>query len=102
MFELILAAIAVLGIIWVAVLTYPIILEWFQEPHVRDLVEEDANELAFTLKRELSAGNVTVVQGVFNRRTDKVHLEASRNIRAAAIDEELTDLHRGKALVVYN
>ena len=85
-------------IIALLIITYQLILDWFQENE--ELVQSDMDNIAVTVKELFETGNYTVVQGVFNTRTEKV--VAGRKLQAKKVDDQVADLHRDKVLVIYN
>jgi hypothetical protein len=85
-------------IIALLLITYQLILDWFQENE--ELVNSDADNIGVTVKELFDAGNYTLVQGVFNTRTDKV--VAGRKLQSKKVDDQVAALHRDKVLVVYN
>ena len=99
--EAIMAMATILSVVTLLVITLGVVIEWFYKPEVAQLVEEDADAVGFTLQRELDAGNYEVVQGVFNRRTNKVDRATARKMRGQ-VDGELANVHKGKPLAVYS
>lgn len=85
-------------IIALLIITYQLILDWFQENE--ELVDSDMDNIAVTVKELFATGNYAVVQGVFNTRTDRV--VAGRKLQAKKVDNQVEALHRDKVLVVYN
>jgi len=81
----------------VALITYGVLVAWFQERE--ELVQEDLDNIAFTIKELLDTDDYRLVQGIFNTRTEKV--VDGRKIRARNADSKVKDLHREKQLVVY-
>ena len=61
MLTAIFAALVLLTAVVVATLYWDDILKWFQKPDVAVLVEQDAQNVAFTLKQELDNGNYRVL-----------------------------------------
>jgi hypothetical protein len=95
----VLIAAAIAGVvISVIVLTLSYVLDWFGQQE--SLSTYDANILAITVKQELDNGNVQIIQGVLNRRQNK--LETSRKINASRLDGELAERHRYDDVVVYD
>lgn len=98
MIELILAALAyvvVQVVIAVVLLAMAAVLEWFMEIGADEL---DDDQIAFTLKQELSNG-YTVYQGMFDKSANK--MGSVRRIKAEKLDSELQRAHAHDNLVVY-
>jgi hypothetical protein len=83
--------------LWLAAIGWNTVVGWFREHET--LVAEDLERVGFTLQRELANGNYEVVQGVFDRRTDKVM--AGRKMVSPHLDEKLREVHRHRQLAVY-
>jgi hypothetical protein len=96
-----LAGVGAVTIVYLALLAFKEVIAWFQSPEVKQIAEADAENIGFTLKKELDSGNYEVVQGVFNRRTNQLHRETVKQYQAENLDAELQSVHRGKALAVY-
>ena len=93
---IILAAAAALAITVVAILYYDDIINWF---HARnDLKTSDANNIAFTIKERLSTGNYKVVQGIFNKKSNK--MVDGQQVEAESLSGDISR-HRAGELVVY-
>lgn len=78
-------------------LTYQLIVDWFQENET--LVQSDIDNIAVTLKELYQTGNYRIVQGVFNTRTNEV--VAGRRLHSQRINQELDEKHRDHQLVIY-
>lgn len=78
-------------------LTYQLIIDWFQENEA--LVQSDIDNIAITLKELYQAGNYRIVQGVFNTRTNEV--VTGRKIHSQRIDQALDEKHQDHQLVIY-
>lgn len=85
-------------VIALMIITYQVIIEWFQENE--ELVDSDADNIAVTVRDLFETGNYALVQGVFNTRNNKV--VAGRKLQASKVDDQVASLHREKVLVVYN
>ncbi len=87
----------------VAVVTYFItrywdhIVSWFQER--TDVVNSNADNIAFTLKEKMTSGECVFVQGIFNKKTEQV--KDVRRIESKEVDEELRSIHEAKTLAIY-
>jgi hypothetical protein len=74
------------------------VIDWFRGR--QKLKQEDKDIIAFTIKQAVADGDVQVVQGFFNQRTDEV-VDGVKNL-AEEIDDELEDVHKGKTLAIYS
>ena len=98
MHEAIKAALLRIAIETVAVLVMLVfseLIEWFI--NVAQVLDDQ--DLAFTLKTEMNRGRYTIVQGVFDQRTDQV--KKARRIEAERVDARIRSAHESNALVVY-
>ena len=91
-----LAAYIVVGAI-IALLTYPMIVNWFRERTALKL--QDRKNIAFTLQQRVNNGNFKTVQGIFNTQSN--NLLDSKGYQSKEIDSELAGIHRGEEVVVY-
>jgi hypothetical protein len=89
------AAIAVLTIFIIRYQDH--IISWFQDR--AEVVNADANNIAFTLKEKMNSGECAFVQGIFNKKSEKV--EDVRRIKSEQVDEELHNIHQAKTLAIY-
>jgi hypothetical protein len=95
---IILLAVAGLAVVVLAVLNYERIIDWFLKR--KKLKESDKENIAFTLQEKLENGNFKTIEGIFNKRDNKV-LEAEVT-EAKEIDEKLAKLHNKEGeLVIY-
>ncbi|SRR5258708_3146043 len=99
---LILKAIAVItggvAIASIVILTIDEILKWFKS--YRNLALTDINIVGTTIKEAMHNGNYIIVQGVFNKRSQK--MVASRKIEAKQLDSELMRRHSSERVVIYD
>ena len=73
------------------------IVNWFRE---RSRIKaSDRQNIAFTLKKKMSDGDFTVVQGIFNDRTEQI--VEGRKMVSSKIDPELESAHGGRELAIY-
>ena len=80
------AAAAVVGtVIYLAYLTISVVLQWFSQNDT--LSTYNSNLVAATINKGLQNGKYTVVQGVFNKRTNSI--VEGRTIETAQIDSTL-------------
>jgi len=88
----------ILTVIAIIILTIAEVFSWFRSKSA--LVTSDKNNVPFTLMDKLSSGDYGVIQGVFNKDTEKV-LDA-RKYKAEQLDEQLKQAHRANPLVIYD
>jgi hypothetical protein len=93
---IIVAAVKILAVVFVIIITFAEIVEWFQENEYR--IEND-EQLAFTLKEFFDTGKYGIVQGIFDKGANKVL--AGRRMQANEIDQETLLKHTKEELVVY-
>jgi hypothetical protein len=95
------AATATLTALVMKFLSWDKILGWFRGR--QKLVESDKENVAFTLTQSLASGNYSVVQGVFNKRTNELFsADAGQKYEAEEIDDQLKQAHKNNELVIYN
>lgn len=73
------------------------IISWFQERS--DIINTDESKIAFTLKEKMVSGECAFVQGIFDKKTDK--LEDVRRVESQQVDDELRKIHAAKTLAIY-
>jgi hypothetical protein len=73
------------------------IIEWFRSSQA--LKEADKDNIAFTLLPPLTKGRYSLVQGIFNTRTNE--LVAGVKHKGKEIDDKLREVHKTHALVIY-
>lgn len=83
--------ITVLKILW------SMIRDWFREK--LNLKNADADNMFFTVKRELKDGSYRVIRGLFNERTDETM--AVDGLESEDIDEETLYRHRNNPVQIY-
>jgi|GEM_PF-3399873 len=83
----------------VGLLEWNTIVDWFERDKNKSLAKADENHYAVVIKEELKKGNVPVVQGIFDTKTEEF-LEAER-YEAEELDSELREKLRYKDLLVY-
>ena len=94
---------ALAGAVTVAVVTYIVtrywehIIAWFQDRS--DVINADENKIAFTLKEKMTSGECAFVQGIFDKKTDK--LEHVQRIKSEQVDEEFRRIHESETLAIY-
>ncbi len=82
----ILAGLAIAATVVVIVyLKWDDIVDWFMGR--QKLVEKDKAHVAFVVKEKMNSGKFTVVQGIFNKNTEKV--VDARKIEAEELDSKL-------------
>jgi ribosome-associated protein YbcJ (S4-like RNA binding protein) len=92
----ILAVIAVAVVVELVILT----VEWLTESF-NSLKTGDVDEIGFTVKNALENGQVEVIQGVFNKRTEEVVNDKVVKINTDQLDPQLEMAHRDNAVVLY-
>jgi hypothetical protein len=97
MIGLILAAAAILVAIFMALLKWDEIVNWFRQR--QNLKQSDKDNIAFTLQQRLQDGKFETIQGIFNTSTNEL-LEGKKTV-ANDIDERVAKAHSKEALVVY-
>ena len=94
---IILAAVAGFGIAYLVFFGWDDLIHWFQARH--NLKTGDRDNIAFTLQQKLKDGKFKTVQGIFNKRTEKV--ADARVVQSDDISSEQKQHHRKTELVVY-
>jgi hypothetical protein len=92
------AGAVVAGIIYLALLTYKKIKDWFRKKH--SLTEEDKHNIETTIKTQMDNGHYAVVQGIFNEETDE--FVDGQRFEAEELDSELSAKHNRNTVVLYN
>lgn len=85
-------------VIYIAYLTLNEILNWFHSH--RHLSASDRNLVGVTIKEAMQNGKYSIVQGVFNKGTNK--MVESRRINADRIDDALARKHTYQKRVIYD
>ena len=83
--------IKVLKILW------SMIRDWFR--NLLNLKNADADNMFFTIKRELEDGSYRVIRGLFNERTDETNEVDC--LESEEIDEETLYRHRNNPVQIY-
>jgi hypothetical protein len=73
------------------------ITDWFRER--QQLKTQSPDNIAFSLLKPMEGGKIEIVFGIFNTKTNEL-LDGIK-YTAARVDPELTKVHRGKELVLY-
>lgn len=94
---MIFAAITTAVVVYVALYKYDDIISWLRSRS--RIKQKDAENIAFSIKENIRNGNVKVVHGIFNTRTEE--LVEHKVVEAEKIDSEL-DRHKNGELVIYN
>jgi hypothetical protein len=105
MFMLILAALAVatLALILVVLLNLDKIKEIFQKLRGKSqqkLSAAEKDQIGFTVANAINDPTTPVVEGIFNKRTNK--LEDGVKIQAEEFGDDVKDKHRNSTVVLYN
>jgi|GEM_PF-890925 len=96
-YQALIAAAKVLVAIITVLLTFGQIVDWFRNR--QELVASDKDNIAVTLKTKLESGDFRMVQGIFNKRTNKT-IDA-KVIQCSDIDGKLKKIHDNRELAVY-
>ncbi len=98
---LILAALSAASVaaLFFALLYWNELVSWFRQPEVKK-AQKAPNTIAFTIKQAKENGDVRIVQGIFDEQSEEVVGQA-RDITAEQVDEQITQAHDGKTLVIY-
>ena len=96
MLAIILTTAALLTAIVLIVLNWSKIVSWFQKHE--ELLEEDKDNIAVGVKQAMADGKVTYVQGIFNKRTNK--LGEATKYEAKELDQETLKKHKGNDLII--
>jgi hypothetical protein len=91
---MVVAGLAITAIV-LAFLHWDRIINWFRGRESLKLADRD--NIAFSIKENLGNGNFSVVQGIFNQRTDQV-LDAAKYDAKDVCDE----VKYGQPLTIYN
>ena len=97
LFLLLKAAFAIWATVTLVRITFKRIVNWFQER--RSLKQQDKNNIAFTIKTEMEAGNYVDCQGIFN--TDSEVILDGQKLKSKEMDQELINAHQSQPLVIY-
>jgi len=92
-----LAGFAIVTIVIVILLKWDDIVNWFRSRQT--LKESDKANIAFTLQERLKNGDYKTIEGIFNKRTEKI-LDA-KQVQSKNIDDKLKKAHQDKELVLY-
>jgi hypothetical protein len=80
---------------WIILLTIGAIVDWFDGVDAKM-----PSEVGFTVAEALSSGNFKVVQGVFNKNTNKVR--TGRTMDVSEMDATLDGHHKAHKVVIYD
>jgi len=97
MLGLILGLAGATAVIVLIMLYWERIVNWFQKRE--ELLESDKDNIAVGIKQALADGKVTYVQGIFNKRTEK--LADVQNYEAEKLEEKLAEYHKRDELVIF-
>lgn len=92
----ILGGLAFAAVVVLVYLNWDRIIGWFRGR--QSLKQADRDNIAFTVKENLSDGNYSVVQGIFNQRTNQV-LDGEK-YNAKDLCDELK--YNKESLIIYN
>jgi hypothetical protein len=91
------AAVAALVAVFVALLNWEKVIDWFKGR--TQLKVSDKDNIAFTIQEKLKDGKYETVQGIFNKSTNEL-LDAKK-YKSEEIDDQLAKVHRREKLVFY-
>jgi hypothetical protein len=95
---LILAATAILAVTAVVAIVYwDDIVGWFKDRN--SIKEADKANIAFTIRDKINNNEFTLVQGIFNKRTEKV--VEGRKMKTKSLDSKMDQVHKDNDLVIY-
>ena len=92
----ILALVATIVIVELAILT----VEWLTETF-NSMRTGDVDEIGFTVKNALENGQVEVISGVFNKRTEEVVNDKLVKAKTDQLDPQIAYAHRDNTVVLY-
>jgi hypothetical protein len=93
---IILAAVA-LEVVFLFILAFLDVTAWFYDHSY--IYQRDADNIAVTLQKKLAAGEYETVQGIFNKRENR--MASGRKVRSSGYDDKLAEKHRNNELVVW-
>jgi len=96
MLFLILGLAAAITAIILVILNWDRIVDWFQNR--KELLESDKDNIAVGIKQAMADGKVTYVQGIFNKRTEK--LVDVEKYEAEELDETTAEYHKRDDLII--
>ena len=79
---------------YIILLTIEEIINWFGR-----IRNKTPNDVGFTVAEALSSGRYKVVQGVFNKGTNRV--TKGRKMDVGSLDSRLRNFHRSDKVVIY-
>ncbi|MCL2519599.1 MAG: hypothetical protein FWE37_01150 [Spirochaetaceae bacterium] len=92
------AVLGLITIIAVIELKFEVIKGWFREKSTL-MNRSDSSKVAFTLKEGIKKGKYRVVQGIFDKESNKL-LDGVR-YEAERLDNEIGELHSKDKIVIY-
>jgi len=96
MLLLILGLAAAVTAIVLILLNWERIVSWFQNRE--ELLESDKDNIAVGIKQALAEGRVTYVQGIFNKRTEK--LVDVEKYNAEKLDKKTAEYHKKEDMII--
>jgi len=91
------AGAAIAAVVFVAYLFWDDFVDWFRQ--FSTAVESNPNLMAISVAESMQSGNYKVVQGIYNKKTEK--MVDARRIVSKDIDEQLKQTHSDSKVVVY-
>ncbi len=92
-----LAALGAITLVVVGLLTFGYLVDWFRDRAAR--IKRDSSKLAVTVAEDISSGNVSYVQGIFD--TDQGKFTTARRIKADDVDSDVTQVHANHKVAVW-
>jgi len=92
------AALAAVAVLKVVLLTLDIIIDWFRNRAAK--IRYNPNKLAVTVAEQLSTGQVSYVQGIFDTSTEK--FSEARRIKAKSAEAAVRAEHRKHKVAVWS
>ena len=89
-----LAAVGSIVLVEIAILALEELISWFNS-----IETINENDIGFTVKKAIEDDKVTVIQGVFNKRTNQV--TRAREIVSNKVDDKINEFHRNHQVVIY-
>lgn len=73
-------------------------IEWLTE-QFQKLRTGNKDEVGFTIRQAIEKGEVEIIQGVFNKETNKI--VAAQKIKSQQLDATLKEAHNRSQVIVY-
>lgn len=93
-----LAGLGAVALVAVALLTFPFLADWFTEHAAQ--VASDPRKLAVTVADAIRSGNVSYVQGIFDKQREK--FTQVRRIKADEVDSDVQQIHSNHRVAIWD